>query len=58
MEENPQMVLEPYPMSPNPDNSWKYILEQAKLAHETWYIEPELAEPAKDSLSNPNDGGC
>jgi len=32
-------------------NPWKYILEQAQLANKQWYVEQELARPARDSLS-------
>ena len=37
-------------------NPWKYILEQAQLANEQWYVEQELASPARDSLSGISDG--
>jgi len=35
---------------------WRYILEQAQLANEQWYVEQELASPARDSLSGLSDG--
>ena len=38
------------------DDPWKYILEQAELANETWYMKPELVSPARDSLSNLSNG--
>ena len=37
-------------------NPWKYILEQAQLANEQWYVEQELASPARDSLSGLSNG--
>ena len=37
-------------------NPWNYILEQAQLANEQWYVEQELASPARDSLSGLSDG--
>jgi len=37
-------------------NPWKYILEQAQLANEEWYVEQELASPASDSLSGLSNG--
>jgi len=37
-------------------NPWKYILEQAQLANGQWYVEQELASPARDSLSGLSNG--
>ena len=37
-------------------NTWNYILEQAQLANEQWYIEQHLDTPARDSLSGLSDG--
>jgi len=37
-------------------NPWKFILEQAQLANEQWYVEQTLASPARDSLSGISDG--
>jgi len=37
-------------------NLWKFILEQAQLANEQWYVEQTLASPARDSLSGISDG--
>jgi len=37
-------------------NAWNYILEQAQLANEQWYIEQHLDTPARDSLSGLSDG--
>jgi len=35
---------------------WKYILGQAQLANEQWYIEQELVSPTRDSLSGLSNG--
>jgi len=35
---------------------WRYILEQAQLANEQWYVEQELASPARDSLLGLSNG--
>ena len=37
-------------------NPWIYILEQAQLANEQWYIEQQLASLARDYLSGLSDG--
>jgi len=39
-----------------PHDPWKDISQQAKLANEIWYVETNLATPARDSLSNLSDG--
>jgi len=37
-------------------NPWRYILEQAQLAIEQWYVEQELTSPTRDYLSGSSDG--
>ena len=37
-------------------NPWMYILGQAQLANEQWYVEQKLASPARDSLSGLSNG--
>ena len=37
-------------------NPCKYILEQAQLANEQWYVEQELASSVRDCLSGLSDG--
>ena len=32
--------------------AWQFILEQAELANETWYVQQELASPARESFSD------
>jgi len=37
-------------------NPWIFILEQAQLANEQWYVEQTLVSPARDSLSEVSNG--
>jgi len=38
------------------ENPWIYILEEAQLANEQWFVEQKLESPARDSLSGLSDG--